>query len=61
MNNFKWTKILGIIGVIVGGVSAANYKITYPTEILGFALPYVGLFLVIGLIIDFIASKISKK
>lgn len=59
MNKLKWTKIIGLVGLIVGGVSAANYKITYPTEIIGFALPYVLLFLAIGLVIDFIASRLK--
>ena len=35
----------------------ANYKITYPTEILGYALPYLILFLIIGFVVDLIASK----
>jgi hypothetical protein len=50
-------KILGAGGLIIGGISAANYKITYPTEILGYALPYLILFLIIGFVIDLIASK----
>jgi hypothetical protein len=57
MNDFKWTKILAAGGLIIGGISAANYNITYPTEILGYALPYVILFLIIGFVVDLIASK----
>ena len=57
INNFKWTKILGAGGLIIGGISAANQKINYPTEILGYAIPYFVLFLIIGFVVDFISSK----
>ena len=33
-NNFKWTKILGIFGVVAGAVSASNRTINFPTELI---------------------------
>jgi len=61
MKNFKWTKIFAIAGAVTGGFSAANHSITYPTEILGFGLPYFILFTVIGLVIDGIAAMLARR
>ncbi len=61
MKTFKWTKIFAVAGAVTGGFSAANHNITYPTEILGYGLPYFILFTVIGLVIDGIASILARR
>jgi hypothetical protein len=61
MKTLKWTKFFAVAGAVTGGLSAANHNITYPTEILGYGLPYFILFTLIGLLIDGIASMLAKR
>ena len=57
MNSFKWSKILGVLGLAIGVVQALVFGITWPIEILGYSLPYFIVLLLIGLLVDFIIGQ----
>jgi hypothetical protein len=61
MNNLTFTKILAIVGFLVGLFAAFNSGITYPTELLGFSIPYTVFFIFIGLVIDGIQTLVTRK
>ena len=61
MNNFLFSKIFGAIGLGLGLFGASNRGITYPTELLGFSVPYAIAGLIIGVIIDALQSFFSRK
>jgi len=53
--NYKWTKIIGSIGFIIGLIHPSNYG--YGIEAIAFGIPWAIAFSLIGLLIDFIVSK----
>jgi hypothetical protein len=59
--NFRWTKILGLIGLFIGLIQGYHHGIQVIEEFAGYALPYAILFLAIGFIFDFIGSRFGKK
>ena len=59
--SFKWTKILGALGLLVGLFQGYHRGIIVFEEYVGYALPYTILFLIIGFVFDFIGNKLGKK
>jgi len=59
-SKLKFTKILLFIGLVIGLVKSFNYGITYPTEVLGYSLPYVISLAALGLIFDLMNVLFGK-
>jgi hypothetical protein len=58
---FTWTKIMAVIGLVVGISSSYNYGVQVIAEHVGFSLPYIIFFSLAGLFFDLIGYKFGKK
>jgi len=58
---FTWTKILGVVGFVIGLFQANHRGIIVVEEYVGYALPITLIFLAIGFIFDFVGAKLGKK
>ena len=58
---FTWTKIMAVVGLIVGLSSSYNFGVQVISEHIGFSIPYIIVFSIAGLVFDVIGYKFGKK
>ena len=56
--NMKWTKILAIVGLVAGVATPQNREVGL--HVIAFAIPWVLFFAFVGLVIDFIRTKVAS-
>ncbi len=57
MSTYKWTKILGIVGIVIGAMSAIDTGVRGFSSILGFSVPYGIVFMAAGFFFDLVGNK----